>query len=88
MRNNASNADITSGCMLQFDKLPKALRQALASADRNWSGEQLNRVRRSKRHAHHYKVATIPLAVAFIASQDKTRHDADAAAGLICGGQR
>jgi hypothetical protein len=30
--------------MHTFDKLPKAVREALAGADHNWSGEQLYRV--------------------------------------------
>ncbi len=38
---NHSGASLTSGCMKTFDKLPKAVREALASADHNWSGEQL-----------------------------------------------
>jgi Family of unknown function (DUF6525) len=35
-----------------FDKLPKCVRQALANADHNWSGAQINRAyKRKLRHA-------------------------------------
>lgn len=80
--------NMSPGSMAAFDKLPKALRVALANADHNWSGEQLNSVRRRRSHPHHYRVATIPLAVAFLKSQDVKKHNADAAAGLVMGGQR
>lgn len=38
---NTSGVGLTSGSMAVFDKLPKAVRKALAEADHNWSGEQL-----------------------------------------------
>ena len=76
----------TSGRMTAFDKLPKGLRIALANSDHNWSGEQLLKARRSKRH--HDKVGTIAQAAAFIRERDARKHRADAAAGLVCGGQR
>ncbi|MCP3400389.1 DUF6525 family protein [Bradyrhizobium sp. CCGB20] len=38
---NTAGVGLTSGCMHTFDKLPKAVRRALAEADHNWSGEQL-----------------------------------------------
>jgi hypothetical protein len=74
--------------MSEFDKLPKAIRVALATADHNWSGEQLNRVRRNRKHPHNHKVRTIADAVAFIKQQDAAKHRADADAGLIMPGQR
>jgi hypothetical protein len=86
--NNGSNACGVDGAMSEFDKLPKALRVALANADHNWSGEQLHRVRRKRSHPHNYKVRTIPLALAFLKEQDARKHNADADAGLILGGQR
>jgi hypothetical protein len=70
--------------MDDFDKLPKALRAALANADHNWSGEQLYRARKRK----HPKVRTIPMALAFLKEQDARKHNADAAEGLIMAGQR
>ena len=87
MGNNTHGAGIWAR-MSEFDKLPKALREALANADHNWSGEQLNRVRRNRRHPHNHKVRTIPDAVAFIKQQDAAKHRADADAGLIMPGQR
>ena len=89
-RSNASNTHgrTLSGSMSEYDKLPKALRVALANADHNWSGEQLQHVRRKRSHPYHYKVATIPLALAFLQSQDKEKHERDAAEGLVMGGQR
>lgn len=84
--NSNTSGPMNGGCMKAFDKLPKALRVCLANADQNWSGEQLYYARKAKRHAD--KIGTIALAIAYIASQDKRKHDADAAAGLILGGQR
>lgn len=78
----------TSGRMSEFDKLPKAARLALANADHNWSGEQLLRVSRSKRHPGHHKVRTAALMVSFIREQDVKRHNVDAADGIVMGGQR
>lgn len=72
------------GSMSDFDKLPKALRAALANADHNWSGEQLYRARKRK----HPQVRTIPQALAFLKAADVKKHNEDAAAGLIMGGQR
>jgi hypothetical protein len=74
--------------MFEFDKLPKALRAALAKADHNWNGEQLQAVRRKRSHPAHHKVNTIPKAIEFLQASDKAKHDQDAAAGLIMGGQR
>lgn len=76
------------GSMHEFDKLPKALRVALANADHNWNGEQLQAVRRKRSHPHHLKVNTIAKAMAFLQASDKAKHDADAAAGMIMPGQR
>jgi hypothetical protein len=88
MRHNTTHGKTQPSSMDEFDKLPKALRAALANADHNWSGEQLQRVRRKRSHPHHHKVATIALAIAFIRSQDRDKHASDANAGLIMGGQR
>jgi hypothetical protein len=60
--------------MLVFDKLPKGMREALANADHNWSGEQLYRHYRKRNPL----VRTTALAVAFLAQQDAKRHNADA----------
>lgn len=38
---NHAGVNLTGGCMATFDKLPKAVRMALAEADHNWSGAQL-----------------------------------------------
>jgi hypothetical protein len=59
---------------------------ASLNSDHNWSGEQLLKARRSKRH--HDKVGTIAQAAAFIRERDARKHRADAAADLVCGGQR
>lgn len=77
-----------SGCMHAFDKLPKSLRVALANADHNWSGEQLYHARKNKAHPGNAKVRTIALSLAFLKQQDARKHNADAANGLIMGGQR
>jgi hypothetical protein len=62
--------------------LPKAVRQALANADHNWSGEQLYKERRAKKHQD--RIGTIAKAVAFIRGTDVNKHREDAAAGLVC----
>ena len=90
MTGNSNTADgfggTTPASMAAFDRLPKALRRALADADHNWSGEQLYKARRAKRHQD--QIGTITQAVAFIRAQDARKHNADADAGLVCGGQR
>lgn len=65
--------------MAAFDKLPRALRQALAESDHNWSAACLLRARRAKHPAVH-KLAD---AAAFIKTQDAAKHAADAAAGRV-----
>ena len=84
IRNNPSHGATTSGRMSEFDKLPKALRQALANADHNYSGEQIHRERR-KRGAKALSIAKV---IELIAANDKRQHDKDAELGLVCGGQR
>jgi hypothetical protein len=83
---NATNTQgrTTSGSMEAFDRLPKALRSALANADHNWSGEQLLRARRRK----HPSVRTISDTLAFLKAQDKRMHEELAAQGLIPADQR
>jgi hypothetical protein len=83
--NNGEHDRLQPGRMSQFDKLPKALRVALANADHNWSGEQLLKARRSKRYE---QVRTIPDAIAFIKQQDARKHREDAERGLVCPDQR
>lgn len=87
-RNSNTVGPQSPGCMFEFDKLPKALRVALANADHNWNGEQLQAVRRKRSHPHHHKVNTIPKALAFLQESDKRKHDQDATEGLIMPGQR
>ena len=58
--------------MFAFDRLPKALRVALANADHNWSGQQLLNARRKK----HPQVKTIAQAIAFIKAADAKMHNA------------
>jgi Family of unknown function (DUF6525) len=87
MSNNCGPSDrLTGGSMKAFDGLPKAIRQALANADHNWSGQQIARVRRAKRFQD--KVGTVAQTVATIREQDIAKHRKDAEAGLVCGGQR
>lgn len=86
MSTNTSHGNTQSGRMDIFDKLPKALRVALANSDHNWSGEQLYRARRKK--LYQDKIGTIPQAIAFIREQDIKKHRADAEEGIICGNQR
>jgi hypothetical protein len=65
--------------MEAFDRLPKALREALRNADHNWAGAQcLGLVRK-------HKTAGV---IAILKTQDKAKHERDAAQGLICPGQR
>lgn len=84
IRNNSGDDAKTRGRMSGFDALPKALRVALANADHNWSGDQLNAHRRK----HGAKAWPIARCVAFITANDKSKHDHDAARGLVMGGQR
>jgi hypothetical protein len=70
---NSNGTRIIYERMDQFDKLPKAMREALRYADHNWSGGQLLRYYRKK----HPAVRTAALAVRFIRSQDAERHNSD-----------
>ncbi len=70
--------------MTIFDKLPKNVRQALANADHNWSGEQLYRAYRRK----HPQARTAKACIEFIRFADQIKHIEDAALGLVCPGQR
>lgn len=85
MSTNTSGGRRTqSSSMSDFDKLPRAMRVALANADHNWSGSQLYRAYKRR----HGAVRTSALAVEFIKQQDAAAHREDAAAGLVCPGQR
>ena len=84
--NNHTHDKCSPGSMSAFDRLPKALRRALAESDHNWNGEQLYRARKTKRYGD--KIGTIKQAIEFIRAQDARKHNQDAAAGLVCGGQR
>jgi hypothetical protein len=56
--------------MEAYDRLPKAIRQALANADHNWSAGDMYTARRRKLK----QVATIADAVAFISAADAKRN--------------
>ena len=84
IRNNPSHGTTTSGRMSEFDKLPKALRVALANADHNYSGEQIHRERRKQ----GAKALSIARVIELITMNDKRQHDKDAALGIVMGGQR
>lgn len=66
--------------MRAFDRLPKAIRHALAYSDQNWSAGSIQRERRRK----NPKVKDIKDAVAFIAERDRIINTRDAARGLVC----
>ncbi len=71
-----------------FDKLPKALRQALASADHNWSAGQLFTEYRKPRAKRRPMLRDAATAAAFIKQQDAEKHARDAERGMVCPGQR
>lgn len=58
-----------------FDKLPRGMREALANADHNWSGEQLYQHYRKR----NPKVRTTALAIGFIRNEDAKKHASDTA---------
>ena len=82
--NFSSNERPVLSRMTMFDKLPKRVRQALASADHNWSGDQLRRAYRRK----HPQCRTAKACIEFIRYADQIKHIEDAALGLVCPGQR
>jgi hypothetical protein len=65
--------------MKDFDALPPELRRALAYADHNWSGTDVRRLLRSVDAA---------ILVDVLQMEDKQKHETDAEAGFVCGGQR
>lgn len=81
------------GDMELFDKLPKALRVALADSDHNWSAGHVTQLRRAKTRrilpcGTKVSFATTAEAVTAIKASDISQHTRDADAGLVCGGQR
>ena len=75
-----------------FDQLPKALRQALANADHNWSARMVLQLRRRKATN---RIGGMPVsfettagAIAALHISDTHKHRKDAAAGIVCGDQR
>jgi TRAP-type mannitol/chloroaromatic compound transport system substrate-binding protein len=76
--------------MEAFDRLPKAIRQALANSDHNWSGAQMLHTYRAKRPKLYAGkvIKGVAAVVDVIAQGDKHKHEADAARGLVCPGQR
>jgi hypothetical protein len=62
--------------MSAFDKLPRALREALANADHNWSAAQLYRERRKPKAKRHAQLATNESTLAFLIEQDARKHNA------------
>lgn len=90
--NNASDDSMYNGRglakrdnMEAFDLLPKAVRQALANSDHNWSAAQLYFEHKRRKRP---ECRTAAACVAFLTDQDKRKHEADADRGLVCGGQR
>src|SRR5262245_32380841 len=68
-----------------FDQLPKALREALANSDHNWSASQaLSALRKPKAKRIGRPYENAQTLAAYITTKDKAKHDADAAAGLVC----
>ena len=70
--------------MCAFDLLPAAVRDA----DHNWSARQVRQEMRRTKAMRKACMRDAGVVVAFIADQDKRKHDADAHAGRVCGGQR
>lgn len=74
------------GDMDSYDRLPKAVRQALANSDHNWSGSQVYYERH--RRVRKPQMRNAKAIVEFIKLADIKKHNQDAEAGLVCGGQR
>ena len=74
--------------MCVFDLLPAAVRAALRDADHNWSARQVRQEMRRTKAKRKACMRDAAAVVAFIADQDKRKHDTDAQAGRVCGGQR
>lgn len=95
MRNSNTDGTTTlrkADNMGAFDKLPKALRQALANSDHNWSAHMVRECRRKKRVVTHngyrFSFETTADAVQALRYQDEMKHRKDAADGWVCPGQR
>lgn len=67
-----------------YDRLPKALREALQNSDHNWSAAQVRRETCKRKANRKPQLATTAAAVAFIRQQDNAKHRIDAMAGLVC----
>jgi hypothetical protein len=68
-----------------FDRLPKAVREALRNADHNWSAAQVYHEHKRRKVPAMRTAASI---AAFIREQDAAKHHTDAERGLVMGGQR
>jgi hypothetical protein len=79
---NSYWADVYSN-MAAFDRLPKAVRQALANSDHNWSARQaLVELKRPRKRRKAQCMNATALAE-FIRQSDKAKHERDAAAGIV-----
>lgn len=84
--NNDGTTPVYAGDnMGAFDKLPKAVRVALANADHNWSGAQVLKEMRKRKNKRVPNAAGF---ADFIREHDANKHKRDADAGLVCPGQR
>ena len=86
---NSNNlGPMTASRMADFDKLPRAVRAALREADHNWSGTQILRALRKRKANRPEKARDAKTLLQTIRDQDRFVHNRDAAAGIVCGGQR
>jgi hypothetical protein len=74
--------------MSDYDKLPRAVRAALADADHNWSGTQALREMRKPKAKRRAQCMNAAAMVATIREADAKQHRQDAERGIVCGGQR
>lgn len=80
---NGARYNYKGNNMKAFDTLPKAIRQSLANSDQNWSAGHIKKV-----YKKDPKLKDIKTTIATIKDQDKKKHDRDAEAGHVMGGQR
>jgi hypothetical protein len=92
MKPNCDGSMMGGGNMEAFDKLPEALRQALASSDHNWSARQVKRLRSAKTvkqaFGHMFDFSSARGAIEAILTRDVLKHRRDASDGLVCPDQR
>jgi hypothetical protein len=74
--------------MNAFDQLPRAMREALANADHNWSARHCLTELRKPFYRRRSEFRNAQAGVEFIKMQDKAKHMHDAANGEILEGQR